>query len=97
MNRSNSNWSFYWGPNLRQKVTAHEASTGHWKGQYPWPFGRDLNSTVIRRDVESDRLIRIRLGYVCNPRSLKEGTEMSRPVATAALSPLSGRIPVNII
>ncbi len=30
---------------------------GHWKGQYPWPFGRDPNSLVLRRDVESDRLI----------------------------------------
>ncbi len=36
---------------------AQEASTGHWKGQYPWPFGRDPNSSVLRRDVESDRLI----------------------------------------
>ncbi len=39
------------GPNLRQKITAQEASTGHWKGQYPWPFGRDPNSSVLRRDV----------------------------------------------
>ncbi len=39
------------------KITAQEASTGHWKGQYPWPFGRDPNSSVLRRDVESDRLI----------------------------------------
>ncbi len=30
---------------------------GHWKGQYPWPFGRDPNSSVLQRDVESDRLI----------------------------------------
>lgn len=29
------------------------------------------------------------LGYVCNPLSLKEGMETSRPVATDALSPLS--------
>ncbi len=36
---------------------AQEASTGHWKGQYPSPFGRDPNSSVLRRDVESDRLI----------------------------------------
>ncbi len=36
---------------------AQEASTGHWKGQYPWPFGRDPNSSVLRRDIESDRLI----------------------------------------
>ncbi len=36
---------------------AQETSTGHWKGQYPWPFGRDPNSSVLRRDVESDRLI----------------------------------------
>ncbi len=40
---SNSN-----GPNLRQKIAAQEASTGHWKGQYPWPFGRDPNSSVLR-------------------------------------------------
>ncbi len=30
---------------------------GHWKGQYPWPFGRDPNSSVLWRDVESDQLI----------------------------------------
>ncbi len=35
---------------------------------------------------------RERLSYVCNPRSLKEGTEMSRPVATASVPPLSGRV-----
>ncbi len=33
-----------------------------------------------------------RLGYVCNPRSLKEGTETSRPVATVAVPPLGGRV-----
>ncbi len=32
------------------------------------------------------------LGYVCNPRSLKEGTETSRPVATVAVPPLSCRV-----
>ncbi len=37
---------------LRQKVGAQEVSTGHWKGQYPWPFGRDPNSSVTRRDSE---------------------------------------------
>ncbi len=25
--------------------------------QYPWPFGRDPNSSVLRRDIERDRLI----------------------------------------
>ncbi len=35
---------------------------------------------------------RERLGYVCNPRSLKEGTETSRPVATVAVPPLSCRV-----
>ncbi len=43
-----------------QKVTAREASMRHWKGQYPWPFGRDPNPLVLRHDNESDRLI----GYV---------------------------------
>ncbi len=28
-----------------------------WKGQYPWYFGRDHNSSVLWRDDESDRLI----------------------------------------
>ncbi len=42
-------------PDLCQKEAAQEASTGHWKGQYPWPFGRDPNSSVT--DVtRSDRL-----------------------------------------
>ncbi len=87
----------YWvgsaiAPNLRQKITAQEASTGHWKGQYPWPFGRDPNSW--RREWPTDRE---RLGYVCNPRSLKEGTETSRPVATAPVPPLSGRIPARLL
>ncbi len=32
------------------------------------------------------------LCYFCNPHSLKEGTETSRPVATVAVPPLSGRV-----
>ncbi len=40
-----------------KKIGAQEASMGHWKGQYKWPFGRDPKSSVLRRDVESDRLI----------------------------------------
>ncbi len=58
-----------------------EVYTGRWKGQLLWRFGRDPNSTE-----------RERLGYVCNPRSLKEGTEMSRPVATVAVPPLGGQV-----
>ncbi len=54
-----------------------EAYTGCWKGQLLWRFGRDPNSSVIRRDSEWPTE-RERLGYVCNPRSLKEGTETSR-------------------
>ncbi len=47
---------------------AQEATTGHWKGQYPWPFGRDPNSSVLRRDVESDRLIgNVSVTYVTSP------------------------------
>ncbi len=41
--------------------------------------------------------MRERLGYVCNPRSLKEGTETSRPVATAPVPPLSGRAPARLL
>ncbi len=40
------------GANLRQKVTAQEASMGHWKGPYPWPFSRDpirLSSDMTSR------------------------------------------------
>ncbi len=48
-------------------------------------------SSVIRRDSEWPTE-RERLGYVCNPRSLKEGTETSRPVATVAVPPLSCRV-----
>ncbi len=48
-------------------------------------------SLVIRRDSEWPTE-RERLGYVCNPRSLKEGTETSRPVATVAVPPLSCRV-----
>ncbi len=29
-----------------------EAYTGRWKGQLLWRFGRDPNSSVIRRDSE---------------------------------------------
>ncbi len=47
--------------------------------------------SVIRRDSEWPTE-RERLGYVCNPRSLKEGTETSRPVATVAVPPLSCRV-----
>ncbi len=61
-----------------------EVYTGRWKGQLLWRFGRDPNSSVIRRDSEWPTE-RERLGYVCNPRSLKEGTETSRPVATVAV------------
>ncbi len=35
---------------------------------------------------------RERLGYVCNPCSLKEGTETSRPIATVAVPLLSCRV-----
>ncbi|KAI2655866.1 Bifunctional glutamate/proline--tRNA ligase [Labeo rohita] len=60
-------------------------------GQQPWRFGRDPNSAVT--DVtQSDRLNGQRLGYVCNLRSLKEGTEMSRPVAMAAVPPRNGQV-----
>ncbi len=45
----------------------------------------------FRRDSEWPTE-RERLGYVCNPRSLKEGTETSRPVATVAVPPLSCRV-----
>ncbi len=48
-------------------------------------------SSVIRRDSEWPTE-RERLGYVCNPHSLKEGTETSRPVATVAVPPLSCRV-----
>ncbi len=68
-----------------------EVYTGRWKGQLLWRFGRDPNSSVIRRDSEWPTE-RERLGYVCNPRSLKEGTETSRPVATVAVPPLGGRV-----
>ncbi len=51
-----------------------EVYTGRWKGQLLWRFGRDPNSSVIRRDSEWPTE-RERLGYVCNPRSLREGTE----------------------
>ncbi len=57
-------------------------SVAFWKGsQFVGPL-------TWRREWPTDRE---RLGYVCNPRSLKEGTEMSRPVATAPVPPLSGR------
>ncbi len=36
-----------------------------------------------------------RFGYVCKPRSLKEGTEMSRHVTTAAVPTLSSRMPAR--
>ncbi len=68
-----------------------EAYTGHWKGQLLWRFGRDPNFVVIRRDSEWPTE-RERLGYICNPRSLREGTETSRPVATVAVPPLSCRV-----
>ncbi len=68
-----------------------EVYTGRWKGQLLWRFGRDPNSSVIRRDSEWPTE-RERLGYVCNPRSLREGTETSRPVATVAVPPLGGRV-----
>ncbi len=68
-----------------------EVYTGRWKGQLLWRFGRDPNSSVIRRDSEWPTE-RERLGYVCNPRSLKEGTETSHPVATVAVPPLGGRV-----
>ncbi len=73
---------FVVSPYLCQKIGAQEASTGHWKGPYPWPFGRDPNSSVTRRDSEwpTERKC---LGYVCNPHSLKEGTETSRALAMA--------------
>ncbi len=57
-------------------------------GQLLWRFGRDPNSSVIRRDSEWPTE-RERLGYVCNPRSLKEGTETLLPIATVAVPPLS--------
>ncbi len=52
------------------------------RGPYPWPFGRDPNSSVTRRDSEwpTERKC---LGYVCNPHSLKEGTETSCTLAMA--------------
>ncbi len=77
---------------LCQKVTVQEASTGHWKGQYPWPFGRDPNSSssdVTSRVTDCN-------SYVCNPGSLKEGTETSRPVTTTAV-PLSDRILARLL
>ncbi len=52
---SNSNWSSCGKPDLHQKEGAQVASTGHWKGQYPWPFGRDPNSSVTNV-TRSDRL-----------------------------------------
>ncbi len=70
---------------------------GTLEGAYPWPFGRDPNSSFLRRDVESEPTDREHLGYVCNPRSLKEGTETSRPVATAPVPPLSGRAPARLL
>ncbi len=68
-----------------------EVYKGRWKGKLLWCFGRDPNSSVIRRDSEWPTE-RERLGYVCNPRSLKEGTETSRPVATVAVPPLGGQV-----
>ncbi len=56
---SNSNWSSYGGPNLCQKVTAQQASTGYWKRQYPSPnllIGNAL-VTYVRRHVTSPRLM----------------------------------------
>ncbi len=40
-----------------QRGRSTKSTQRHWKGQYPWPFGRDPNSSVLQRDVESDRLI----------------------------------------
>ncbi len=59
-----------------------EVYTGRWKGQLLWRFGRDPNSSTERE----------RPDYVCNPRSLREGTETSCPVATVAVPPLGGRV-----
>ncbi len=66
-----------------------EAYTGHWKGQLLWRFGRDPNFIVIRRDSEWPTE-RERLGYVCNPRSLKEGTETSRRHSRCTTAELPG-------
>ncbi len=64
-----------------------EAYTERWKGQLLWRFGRIPISLVIRHDSEWPAE-RERLGYICNPRSLK-GMETSHPVATVAVPPLS--------
>ncbi len=69
-----------------------EVYTGRWKGQLLWRFGRDPNSSGNGELKRERRTERERLGYVCNPRSLREGTETSRPVATVAVPPLGGRV-----
>ncbi len=48
----------------------------------------------IRQEWLTDREY---LSYVCNPRSLKEGTVTSRPVATTAVPPLSGWILARLL
>ncbi len=61
----------------------------------PWETARGsirglLVGIPIRRSSDGCRewpTDRERLGYICNPRSLKEGTETSHPVATAAVPP----------
>ncbi len=54
-----------------------EAYTGCWKGQLLWRFGQNPNSSGHPTwEWPTDRE---HLGYVCNPHSLKEGTETSRP------------------
>ncbi len=68
-----------------------EAYTGTGRGSSCGALVGIPISSVIRRDSEWPTE-RERLGYVCNPRSLKEGTETSRPVATVAVPPLSCRV-----
>ncbi len=74
-------------PGLHQRGV-QEARTGHWKGQHPWSFGRDSYLSGHWQDSEWPTEGNVSLG--CNPSSLKEGTETSRPAATAAVPPLSG-------
>ncbi len=58
-----------------------------WPAVLMWPAEKLLQPYTLWRC----------LGYVCNPRSLKEGTETSRPVATAPVPPLSARAPAQLL
>ncbi len=58
-----------------------------WPAVLMWPAEKLLQPYTLWRC----------LGYVCNPRSLKEETETSRPVATAPVPPLRARAPARLL